>query len=244
MTNDYPINKPQEDSVILINKSIKWTSFDVVKKARYLMKGKKTGHAGTLDPLASGLVIICTGKYTKIIEEIQAQTKVYIGTLVLGATTDSYDLETEIKPTPNFVMPDEKTIQEAVKNFIGEIMQVPPVYSAIKMQGVRAYVHAREGRSVEMKERPVTIYDFEITKIKGAELSFKVTCSKGTYIRSLAYDLGQVLGTGAYLSSLIRTQIGDYKLEDAFTIESFDTYLKAFYKNTESSSCKNAETIS
>lgn len=242
--HNYPINKPDEDSVILINKSIQWTSFDVVKKARILMRGVKTGHAGTLDPLASGLVIICTGKYTKIIEEIQAQTKVYLGTLILGATTDSYDLETEVKPTPNFVMPDAKTIQEATKSFIGEIMQVPPVYSAIKMQGVRAYVHAREGKTIEMKERPVTIYDFEITEIKGPKIAFKVTCSKGTYIRSLAHDFGQLLGTGAYLSSLIRTQIGDFKLEDAFTMEELDIHIKALAKNKESVSNSNAKTIS
>ena len=236
MIHNYPINKPNEDSVILINKSVQWTSFDVVKKARFLMNRVKTGHAGTLDPLASGLVIICTGKYTKIIEEIQAQTKVYIGTLVLGATTDSYDLETEVKPTANFVMPDEKTIHEATKSFVGEIMQVPPVYSAIKMQGIRAYVHARKGKTVEMKERPVTIYDFEITEIRGAKLFFKVTCSKGTYIRSLAHDFGQLLGTGAYLSSLIRTQIGDFKLEDAFTIEELDNHIKELSKNKETPS--------
>lgn len=209
----------QEDRVLLINKPLEWTSFDVVKKVRSLLKIKKIGHAGTLDPLATGLLILCTGKMTKRIDEFQAQEKEYTGKMIIGQTTPSHDLETD--PTEavdiSHIMLD--TFHKKAAEFVGEITQVPPLHSAVKVDGRRAYKLARAGESAELKARQVTIKDFQITEVKLPELSFKVVCSKGTYIRSLVRDFGESLGVGAYLSELCRTRIGTFSLEDAMTLE-------------------------
>ncbi|WP_299824589.1 tRNA pseudouridine(55) synthase TruB [uncultured Pontibacter sp.] len=205
--------------ILLINKPLEWTSFDVVKKVRNTIRVKKVGHAGTLDPLASGLLILCTGKYTKRIDEIQAQEKEYTGTIRLGEITPSYDRETEVTETCDISHLTEEEIKAAAKTFVGTIEQVPPIYSAVMVDGKRAYDLARKGKSAELKARTITIKAFDIASIEGPEIHFKVICTKGTYIRSLAHDLGQKLGCGAHLSSLVRTRIGEYKLEDALTIE-------------------------
>lgn len=210
--------------LILVNKPIEWTSFDVVKKVRNLLKKKlqikklKVGHAGTLDPLATGLLIICTGKNTKKIEQIQRQIKTYTGTFTLGATTPSYDLETEVhKRFPTSHITKELLIETA-KNFVGEIFQKPPVFSALKKDGKRLYQYARDEKEVEVKERKVVVHAFEITKIELPIIHFKICCSKGTYIRSLSHDFGLALNSGAHLSKLCRTKIGNYDLENALSI--------------------------
>ncbi len=216
--------------VLLINKPLDWTSFDVVRKIRNLIRIKKVGHAGTLDPLASGLLIICTGKFTKRINEFMAQEKEYTGTITLGATTPTYDLEgipENFKETDHLT---EQKIKEATKDFTGEIMQVPPAHSAIKVDGKRVYELARKGIEVELKPRKVTIKNFQITKIELPVISFRVICSTGTYIRSLANDFGEKIGCGAYLSSLCRTRIGDYLLENAMTIEEFEKEINLIRK--------------
>ena len=223
---EWPVNTPQQEGIWLINKPLEWTSFNVVKKVRTLLKGIKTGHAGTLDPLATGLVIVCTGKATKSIESIQALAKEYTGTFTLGATTASYDLETPVEVNSRFTMPTEQALAKALEALTGVISQVPPVYSALKMGGKRAYTFAREGTPVAMKSREVTVHSFEVTQIEGAVLHFRVRCSKGTYIRSLAHDLGELLGTGAYLSSLCRTQIGDFTLGQALSIAQLEEQIK------------------
>ena len=208
-----------EGEILLINKPLDWTSFDVVKKVRNTLRVKKVGHAGTLDPLASGLLILCTGKYTKRIDEIQGQEKEYTGTIRLGEITPSYDRETEVTETCDISHLTEEEIKAAAQSFVGTIEQVPPIYSAVMVDGKRAYDLARKGKSAELKPRTITIKAFDITNVEGPELYFRVVCTKGTYIRSLAHDLGQKLGCGAHLSSLVRTRIGEYKLEDALTIE-------------------------
>ena len=208
-----------EGEILLINKPLDWTSFDVVKKVRNTIRVKKVGHAGTLDPLATGLLILCTGKYTKRIDEIQAQEKEYTGSIRLGEVTPSYDRETEVTETCDITHLTLEDINAAAQSFVGTIEQVPPIYSAVMVDGKRAYDLARKGKSAELKPRTITIKAFDITKVEGAELYFRVICTKGTYIRSLAHDLGQKLGCGAHLSSLVRTRIGEYKLEDALTIE-------------------------
>jgi tRNA pseudouridine55 synthase len=208
-----------EGEILLINKPLDWTSFDVVKKVRNTIRVKKVGHAGTLDPLASGLLILCTGKFTKRIDEIQGQEKEYTGTIRLGEITPSYDRETEVTETCDISHLTEEDIKAAASSFVGTIEQIPPIYSAVMVDGKRAYDLARKGKSAELKPRTITISAFDITKIEGPELHFRVICTKGTYIRSLAHDLGQKLGCGAHLSSLVRTRIGEYKLEDALTIE-------------------------
>ena len=208
-----------EGHVLLINKPLEWTSFNVVKKLKYKLKVKKIGHAGTLDPLATGLLILCTGKMTKQIERFQAQEKEYTGTFHLGQTTASYDLESKPENTKPISHLKEEDIIAATKNFIGNIEQTPPIFSAVKVDGQRAYKAARQGKSIQIKSRMVEITEFEITRINLPQIEFKVVCSKGTYIRSLANDFGKALGVGAYLSSLIRTRIGSYKLSDASTIE-------------------------
>lgn len=212
---------------LLFDKPLEWTSFQVVNKVRWLIRKEfkikkiKVGHAGTLDPLATGLLILCTGKATKQIVTLQAQEKEYTGSFTLGATTPSYDLETEVDKTfPTDHLSEEK-IKKATYNFIGDIEQFPPVFSAIKKDGKRLYEYARSGENVEISSRKVHISEFKITKISLPEVHFRVVCSKGTYIRSLAYDFGRKLDSGAYLSSLRRTRIGDYKVEDALTIDSF-----------------------
>ena len=205
--------------ILLINKPLDWTSFDVVKKVRNTIRVKKVGHAGTLDPLATGLLILCTGKFTKRIDEIQGQEKEYTGIIRLGETTPSYDRETDVTETRDITHLTAADIQAAAQTFVGTIEQVPPIYSAVQVDGKRAYDLARKGKEVELKSRTITINAFDITDINGAEVEFKVICSKGTYIRSLAHDLGQKLGVGGHLSKLERTRIGEYKLEDALTIE-------------------------
>jgi len=219
----------QNGQIILIDKPLIWSSFQAVNKLKYILKRKynlpkkfKIGHAGTLDPLATGLLIICTGKFTKKITEIQAQTKEYTGTITVGATTPSYDLETEVDANFPINHIDEELIQQTAKNFIGEIDQKPPVFSAIKKDGKRLYEHARAGEEVEIQSRKTTIYEFEITRITLPEIDFRVQCSKGTYIRSLAFDFGVALKSGAHLTALRRTKIGDYSVENAVTPEIFE----------------------
>lgn len=208
-----------EGRVLLINKPLEWTSFDVVNKLRYRLKTRKIGHAGTLDPLATGLLIICTGKMTKRIDEFQAQEKEYTGKFVLGQSTPSHDLETEVSEPEDISSINEGQIRSAVQNFLGTIQQIPPLHSAIKVDGKRAYKLARKGKDVELKPREVFIKEFEITSISKPVVEFRVVCSKGTYIRSLARDFGKALGTVAYLSELCRTRIGNFKLADALTID-------------------------
>ena len=215
------MNKFAEGQVLLINKPIEWTSFDVVRKIRNRIKIKKVGHAGTLDPLATGLLIICTGKFTKRINEYMAREKEYTGTFTLGATTPTYDLESEPGNFKTIDGLNEQIIKEATKKFTGTILQVPPAHSAIKVDGKRVYELARKGKDVKLEPREISISEFEITGIQLPVVSFKVICSTGTYIRSLANDFGGTLGCGAYLSSLCRTRIGEYKLEDAMNIEEF-----------------------
>ncbi|MGV3504237.1 MAG: tRNA pseudouridine(55) synthase TruB [Adhaeribacter sp.] len=205
--------------VLLLNKPLTWTSFDVVRKVRNILRIKKIGHAGTLDPLAEGLLILCTGKYTKKIEEIQAQEKEYTGHFTLGQTTPSFDLETEVDEEKDITGITEAQIRLAAKSFEGLIDQVPPIYSAVKVNGERAYTLARRGDSAEIKAKQVEIKAFEITGIAPPLVSFRVVCSKGTYIRSLARDFGQHLGCGAHLSKLVRTRIGPYELHKAYSID-------------------------
>lgn len=207
------------DRVILIDKPMQWTSFDVVNKLRGKLKIKKIGHAGTLDPLATGLLILCTGKMTKRIDEFQAQEKEYTGNFVIGQTTPSHDLETPVSEAKDISSVTEEVILEAIKKFTGTIQQVPPIHSAIKVDGKRAYSLARKGKEPELKPREVTVTAFEITHIQLPTVSFRIVCSKGTYIRSLARDFGDELGVGAYLSKLCRTRIGQFHLKDALTIE-------------------------
>ncbi|WP_373496379.1 tRNA pseudouridine(55) synthase TruB [Aquiflexum sp.] len=204
--------------VFLIDKPYQWTSFDVVKKVRNALRIKKVGHAGTLDPLATGLLIVCVGKKTKSIESYMAKEKEYTGVFVLGKTTESFDLEKEIIEVAD---PSHLTIadvESATKQLSGDIMQVPPMHSAIKVGGKRVYESARKGEEVKMDARPVTVSEFEIVKFENPEVHFRIVCSKGTYIRSLARDLGEILETGAYMSFLTRTRIGEFRLEDAFDL--------------------------
>lgn len=211
----------EEGRVILIDKGLHWTSFDIVRKVRNILKIKKVGHAGTLDPLASGLLIVCTGKFTKKINEYMAQAKEYTGTFCLGATTPTYDLESTPENFQDIGYLNNEKLLAATTGFIGEIYQKPPVYSAIKKDGVALYELARRGEDVDLQPRKITIYAFEITSVSLPNVAFRLVCSTGTYVRSLAQDYGQLLGCGAYLSSLRRTKIGDYNVEDANTIEAF-----------------------
>lgn len=217
--------------VLLIDKPLHWTSFQAVNKMKWLLRSKlkikkiKIGHAGTLDPLATGLLIVCTGKMTKSITEIQAQAKEYTGTFFIGATTPSYDLETEINQTfPTSHITDD-FIRETTKQFLGEIDQKPPIFSAIKKDGKRLYEHARAGEEVEIASRKTTIHRFEITRIAMPEVDFRIACSKGTYIRSIAHDFGKALDSGAHLTALRRTKIGDYDVGDAIPVEAFEQTL-------------------
>ncbi len=218
-----------EGKVLLVDKPLTWSSFQAVNKLKYTLMRKydlpkkfKIGHAGTLDPLATGLLIICTGKFTKRITEIQAQAKEYTGTITVGATTPSYDLETEINATFPTDHITEALILENTKQFIGEIDQKPPVFSAIKKDGKRLYEHARAGEEIEIEFRKTTIHEFEITRIDLPQIDFRVSCSKGTYIRSLAYDFGMALQSGGHLSALRRTKIGDYCVEDGISPEDIE----------------------
>ncbi|MCK0107966.1 tRNA pseudouridine(55) synthase TruB [Flavobacteriaceae bacterium S0825] len=213
--------------VLLIDKPLNWTSFQVVNKLRWHIrktfgiKKIKVGHAGTLDPLATGLLVICTGKMTKQINEFQAQVKEYTGTITLGSTTPSFDLETDIDKTYPTEHITEKLVHETTKQFIGDIEQYPPVFSAIKKDGKRLYEFARAGESVEIKSRTINISEFEITRFQNNEVDFRVVCSKGTYIRSLANDFGKALQSGGHLTALRRTKIGDFHVDNALSIQNF-----------------------
>ncbi|HEV8506677.1 MAG TPA: tRNA pseudouridine(55) synthase TruB [Chitinophagaceae bacterium] len=220
------MNKFEEGQVVLIDKPLQWTSFDVIRKIRHLIKVKKVGHAGTLDPLATGLLIICTGKFTKKINEYMAREKEYTGTFTLGAITPTYDLESKPENFKLIENISEEEIKGATKNFLGEIMQVPPAHSAVKMEGKRVYELARKGKEVKLEPRKLFIKEFEITAIQLPVLHFRVVCSTGTYIRSLANDFGEALACGAYLSSLCRTRIGEFKIEDALSMTEFENSLK------------------
>ncbi|MBK8951763.1 MAG: tRNA pseudouridine(55) synthase TruB [Chitinophagaceae bacterium] len=215
--------------VLLIDKPLHWTSFDVVRKLRYLIHIKKIGHAGTLDPLATGLLIVCTGKFTKRINEYMAQEKEYTGTFTLGATTPTYDLESEPQHFKAFDNIAIQQLQEAAGKMTGEIMQVPPAHSAIKIEGKRVYELARAGKEVKLEPRKVTIKEFEIVKAGLPQVHFRIVCSTGTYIRSMANDFGEMLGCGAYLSSLRRTRIGSFTAAEAFTMEDFSAQVPQDY---------------
>lgn len=218
--------------LILIDKPLNWTSFQVVNKVRWLIRKQfslkkiKVGHAGTLDPLASGLLILCVGKFTKQIETYQAQHKEYTGTITLGGTTPSYDLETEIDQTFDISAITEAQIHDTTRQFIGDIQQQPPVFSALKKEGKRLYEYARAGEEVEIPTRAIHISAFEITNINMPNIEFRVACGKGTYIRSLAHDFGKALDNGGHLSALRRTKIGEFSVNDAVSIEDFETQLK------------------
>ncbi|RDY60244.1 tRNA pseudouridine(55) synthase TruB [Flagellimonas nanhaiensis] len=219
--------KTKEDflngQILLIDKPLEWSSFQAVNALKWAIRKKfdlkkiKIGHAGTLDPLATGLLIICTGKFTKKIPELQGQVKEYTGTFTLGATTPSYDLETEVDQTYPTEHLTEEIILQTTHKFLGEIKQIPPMFSALKKDGKRLYELAREGKQVEVKSRIIEILEFEITKIQMPKVYFRVVCSKGTYIRSLAHDFGKALGSGGHLSSLRRTKIGDFNVNNATT---------------------------
>lgn len=220
---DPAIKQPYADGkVILINKPLHWTSFDVVRKLRSLIQIKKIGHAGTLDPLATGLLIVCTGKFTKKINEYMAQEKEYTGSITLGAVTPTYDLESEPVQQKDISNITAEMLQAATERFIGDIEQLPPMFSAIKKDGVALYELARRGEEVALKPRSINIRSFQITRIDLPVVHFKVICSTGTYIRSLANDYGAALGCGGYLSSLCRTRIGEFKNEDAVGMEEFE----------------------
>jgi len=216
-----------EGKVLLIDKPLEWTSFQVVNKIRWHIKKKfglkkiKVGHAGTLDPLATGLLILCTGKKTKNIETYQSQIKEYTGTIVLGATTPSYDLETEINETFSTEHITKILVEETIKQFIGKIQQKPPIFSAIKKDGKRLYELARKGQTTEIKSREIEVSEFEITEFKDNQVNFRVVCSKGTYIRSLAHDFGKSLNSGGHLSVLRRTKIGNFSVNNTLSIDEF-----------------------
>lgn len=221
----------QTGLTLLIDKPLHWSSFQAVNKLKWLLKSKlgikkiKIGHAGTLDPLATGLLVVCTGKSTKKINEIQADFKEYTGTFFVGATTPSYDLETEIDHKFETAHITQELIEAVLPKFIGEILQKPPVFSAIKKDGKRLYEHARAGEEVEIAARPVQIYEFEITRFAMPDLDFRIKCGKGTYIRSMAFDFGKALGSGAHLTALRRTKIGDLDVKNAVTPEEFANLL-------------------
>ena len=222
-----------DGQILLINKPLGWTSFDVVKKiknlirTKYSLKKLKVGHAGTLDPLASGLLIVCTGKFTKRISELQGQAKIYTGDITLGGTTPSYDLETEIDTKFETNHITENLIKETTAQFIGEIEQKPPIFSALKRGGERLYEKARRGESFEIQARKVSVHSFDIKTIEMPKVRFEIKCSKGTYIRSIAYDFGTALNSGAHLSKLCRTAIGGYQLGDALDVSDFEKQLNS-----------------
>ncbi|MBQ2002023.1 MAG: tRNA pseudouridine(55) synthase TruB [Bacteroidaceae bacterium] len=223
---------PQEGEILSFNKPYEWTSFNVVACVRNLLRRRlktkkiKVGHAGTLDPLATGVLLVCTGKATKRIEELQSHTKEYIATLKLGATTPSFDKETEedaVYPTEHIT---RELLDETLKKFVGSIEQVPPTYSVVKVNGKRAYEFARTGRDVELKAKTLVIDEIEVMCCNlPSKVVIRVVCSKGTYIRALARDIGQALGSGAYLTDLMRTRIGDYRLADCMDIKDFPEWL-------------------
>lgn len=223
----------EEGSVWPVDKPLRWTSFDVVNKLKYEIRRQtglkkfKIGHAGTLDPLADGLLLVCLGKATKRIEELQSQPKTYTGTFVVGATTASFDLEQPVEHPLPFAHLTRADIDAAVARLSGPQQQVPPLFSAVKLDGKSAFQYARKGEEVELKSKEITVYSFEITRFELPELDFEIRCSKGTYIRSIARDLGALLGCGAYLKKLRRTAIGDYRVEDALPLAGFFAQEKA-----------------
>ena len=223
----------KEGRVLLIDKPLNWTSFQVVNKVRWLIKQQfnikkiKVGHAGTLDPLATGLLILCTGKFTKKIETYQAQVKEYTGTFTLGATTPSYDLESEIDQKFDISEISKEDILKNTQQFLGKIQQQPPIFSALKKNGKRLYQYAREGSKIEIPSRSVNIKEFQITKIELPYIEFRIVCGKGTYIRSLAHDFGKSLNNGAHLSSLRRTKIGEFRVEDAIDVFEVEKFIKS-----------------
>jgi tRNA pseudouridine55 synthase len=225
--DDVILNRFASGEVLLIDKPIGWTSFDAVRKIRNLVKTKKVGHAGTLDPLATGLLIVCTGKFTKRINEFMAREKEYTGTITLGASTPTFDLESAPVPKGDASSLATADLQLAARQFTGDILQVPPIHSAIKINGKRVYSLARKGLDVQLQPRAVHIAVFELTKIVLPKIEFRVVCSTGTYIRSLANDFGAVLGCGGYLSSLRRTRIGEFLVDDASSMEAFEQQIKA-----------------
>ena len=220
------LEKYNNGQTILVDKDLDWTSFDVVKKLKNIIKCKKVGHAGTLDPLASGLLIICTGKNTKKINDIQNQDKVYTGEFILGKTTPSHDLETEFNSETDIKNISLDKIEKITESFIGEQFQRPPKFSAVKIKGKRAYEYARENEEVKIKEKKINIYTFKITGCNLPNISFQISCTKGTYIRSIARDFGKKLGCGAVLSNLRRTMIGNYSVENAIKVNILADKLK------------------
>jgi tRNA pseudouridine55 synthase len=228
----------ESGEILLVNKPYRWTSFDVIGSLRGLIKhliGKKIkiGHAGTLDPLATGLLIVCTGKATKQIEEFMAFDKEYTGTFVLGATTPSYDMEKDVNETFPTGHITSEMIYESAKSLSGDIMQIPPMFSAIKVDGKRAYESARKDKDLGLVARPISVPVFEITRIEMPEVDFRIVCSKGTYIRALARDFGELLKSGAYMSALCRTRVGPHKLENAYEVEELKTLLRNQYQPQE-----------
>ena len=219
-------NTYEDGKVLLLNKPLHWTSFDVVRKVRNLIRTKKVGHAGTLDPLATGLLLICTGKFTKKINEYMAKEKEYTGSFTLGATTPTFDLESEPQNFKDFDFVTKELLDETVKKFLGEIDQVPPIHSAIKQGGKPVYLAARKGIDVKLEPRKITIKEFKITGFELPIIYFKVVCTTGTYIRSLANDFGAALGCGAYLGSLCRTRIGEFTLDKSMTVDEFNLTLQ------------------
>ena len=228
---EYSRNSFEQGQVLLINKPLGWTSFEVVRTIRNMVKIKKVGHAGTLDPLATGLLILCTGKFTKRINEFMAQEKEYTGTITLGSVTPTYDLESKPQDSKEYSHITVQQIREATKKFTGEIMQVPPAHSAIKKDGIRMYERARKGIDVVLEPRRVIIKEFEIVSVSMPVVHFRVVCSTGTYIRSLAFDFGKELGCGGHLSSLCRTRIGSFSLDQSLTMESIEESLAQHSQN-------------
>ncbi|HVZ24409.1 MAG TPA: tRNA pseudouridine(55) synthase TruB [Sediminibacterium sp.] len=222
-----------EGKVLLIDKPLDWTSFDVIRKMRNLIRISKIGHAGTLDPLASGLLIVCTGRFTKQIQQYMGMEKEYTGSFTLGATTPTYDLESEPRDCKDTSHLTAQAIHDATRAFTGNILQVPPIHSAIKQDGKPVYLAARKGVEVQLEPRPISIHRFDIESIVGNQVGFRVVCSTGTYIRSLANDFGAALGVGAYLSSLRRTRIGNFKVEDAYTVEAFAATVQEMLQSSE-----------
>jgi tRNA pseudouridine55 synthase len=223
-----------EGEILLFDKPITWTSFDVVNKVRGTIRIKKVGHAGTLDPLATGLLVLCTGKMTKKIDTIQAAEKEYLTTICLGKTTPSFDLETKFDSETDYSNLTVEQVREAIMSFVGDLQQIPPMFSAVKVGGERLYKLARKGQEIELQPRAVSIYSIEIIKIELPNVEFLMRCSKGTYVRSLARDIGVKLGVGAHLSALRRTKIGDLSVENAYDVAAFVQHIKSQSNNISS----------
>lgn len=233
MNNDQQKQNPfSEGMFVVVDKPLKWTSFDIVNKFRYLLcrrlgiKKLKVGHAGTLDPLATGVVVVCTGKFTKRIDEVQRQEKVYTATVRLGATTPSFDLESEADATYPTEHITQELVEEALARFVGEINQVPPTFSAVRKDGKRAYEYARKGHDIELDTKRIVVYSIELLRYELPDIDIKVTCGKGTYIRALARDIGAALGSGGHLTALRRERVGTFTIEEAITVEEFSEFIE------------------